>query len=303
MPFWSNKAASWANAAIEPKRPYKFVVPIPIIMPKPNSAASVEWFSKNFTTDGAISTLDAHRGEVEFPVVSCTKPGFKTEAYKTVNGIGGYARKREGQPSVYTFTPVILEIIDTVSHDLESTITALLYARGQLKNVASLKNHPDAGRLIAFGNGTPAVTEAGNCGVRVQTNLDIYETNADTMFLADNPAAPISAGSTFPKVRTLRLNNSCLVGVEFGMLDYRAEQLSTVRLTIDYDSFDYMMMPQGLPQTEVLPEGATPRETRELVRQQLQRREQQHPGAGLESTDSGGTPVGVPPVPFVPVAF
>jgi len=268
MPFWSTRSNTWANAAIEPKRPYKFIVPIPIIMPKEGSPASTKWFSESFTSDGAISRLNRWDGVdnlVEFPVLSCTKPGFKTEAYRTTNGAGGFARKRQNQPSVYTFDPIIIEIVDTVSHDLESTITALLYARGLLKESAQIINNPDAGRLISFGNMVEVVKGSGCGTTRVQTNLDIYETNASTAFRAHNPGQPFSTGDTFPKVRTLRLNNSCIVGAEFGMLDHRGEQLSTVRLTIDYDSYDYKISP--LPHDEDLPSRNAVRRSRTAVKQ------------------------------------
>jgi len=235
--FFSKPSNFWTDPGIQPKRPYRFIVPIPIIMPDENTRAHKDWFSNHFVSDGAISLLNRWEGVeniVEFPVLSCTKPGFKTEAYRTTNGAGGYAKIRQNQPSVYNFSPIILEIVDTISHDLESTITALLYARGQLKNAHELINNPDAGRLISFGNEVEVI-EGGGCGKLVQTNLMIYEVDAETTYRSGG-----GLGMTpWPKARVLKLNNSCIVGAEFGMLDHRGEQLSSVRLTIDYDSFDY----------------------------------------------------------------
>jgi hypothetical protein len=248
--FWTQKSKFWSDASIEPKRPYRHVLPIPLIAPKTNHAAAFQYFSEHFRSNGDISRLNrwGSNNLFEFPVISCTKPGFKTEAYRTTNGAGGFPRIRPGQPSVYTFTPVIMEIIDTVSHDLEATITALLYARGQLKSADELKNNPDAGRLISFGNTVEAGD--GTCGSLVQANLVIYEVNPESTFipsfnsptLPQAPFAPfISPGRRDSRARALKLINSHIVGAELGTFDYRDTEFSTVRLTIDYDSYDYRM--------------------------------------------------------------
>ena len=260
MSFWeTSKATFWSDPSIEPKRPFRFLLPIPLVVPKEDRIAAHAWFSEHFTSNGAISRFNKWEGNdnlFEFPVVSCTKPGFKTAPVRTGTAAGGYTRIRPNQAAVYNFTPVIMEIVDTIGHDLESTLTALLYARGKIKSSYDVRTNPDPGRLISFGNEIEVIQ--GRCGeVSVQSNLNIYEINASTPFITDrrmgewenptnraagDPLVPDPLGimgSRAPKARVLRLNNSQIVGAEFGSYDYRNTQISTIRLTIEYDSFDY----------------------------------------------------------------
>lgn len=252
-PFWSQKPQFWTDVSMQPKRPYRFILPIPLVVPGGRSIAARTWFSEHFTSNGAISRYNRWQGNenlFEFPVLSCTKPGFQTGVQRTLNGAGGYARIRNGQAAVYNFTPVIMEIADTISHDLESTITALLYGRGQVKSAYELKNNPAPGSLISFGNVLEHIRGQG-CQNMVQTSLEIYEVDATTPFITNNragipdsPGAPDPLGlfgAPTPRARILKLVNSTIAGAEFGILDYRNTEISTVRLTIEYDMFDYRM--------------------------------------------------------------
>ena len=239
----------WSDPKIEPKRSHRFIVPLPIYVPpkrltKGASAATQDKSIKDLIKNSSANLLAGEYGEnniFDFFAISCTKPNISTEVNKvTPGGATSHPIVREDQATVYEFAPVKIEILDTYSHDIASTLTAYLYAYGNINAVQVDKKagitYP--GKLIKFSNGT-------------HDEFHIYEA------LAGDPpnwapagrAAALRRGRGSPqqitratqvsRARKWILYNPHISKIDFGTYSYGADDLSKVTLEIVYDNFDY----------------------------------------------------------------
>jgi len=237
----------WSDPKIEPKRSHRFVVPLPIYVPpkkltEAGSPATQEKSIKDLIKNSSANLLAGEYGKnniFDFFAISCTKPNISTEVNKvTPGGATSHPIVREDQATVYEFSPVKIEILDTYSHDIASTLTAYLYAYGNINAVQVDKKagitYP--GKLIKFSNGT-------------HDEFHIYEALAG---MPPNHGPPPRDGS-FPagnfgrkrlrgksaKARKWILYNPHISKIDFGTYSYGADDLSKVTIEIVYDNFDY----------------------------------------------------------------
>ena len=127
MPFWQG----WSDPYTEPKRPFRFVVPMPVFVPYPSDLRKISEIIGDDVTRVINPTYNAaYPGDAfgwpEFFAVSCTKPGFKTDVYKSDNVLDGFPKIFHGQKTIWNFDPVTVELIDTYDQDLAATLTAYL---------------------------------------------------------------------------------------------------------------------------------------------------------------------------------
>ena len=138
---------AWTDPLTELKRPYRFLVAFPVYNPGKellqNSESRLISAMYGAKGDGAKGSADLKklngRYDVKdgshlfsFPVVRCSKPGWKTGLHRIEQVGGGYAKLRTNQPTALEFTPIELELVDTYDHDLEASLTAMLYGKGGL---------------------------------------------------------------------------------------------------------------------------------------------------------------------------
>ena len=251
MSFWN----AWQDPLVEPKRPYRYLVRFPIYNPSRAllERASSPQFSDIYTNnelDGdsynnRYSTKDGGNLFV-FPVTRCTKPAFKAPSRKTKNAHGGWTKTRENQATVYSFTPVELELIDTYDHDLEATLTAMLYSNGNLASPYDRGNAVGGADVIYIHN---APERALIPQPKPNPPLFLPRFEIIELLPAEGMDGSVDAWLTNNKLgRKFTLYNSTVASVTFSALDYREDvNPTTVSLTIDYDTYDYEYMGHHLP--------------------------------------------------------
>jgi hypothetical protein len=233
----------WGDPLTEPKRSYRYLVKFPVFRPE-GHGVSISKLKESKKTMSELNLYYSGPGTdlFTFPVVRCTKPGFRTSAYRTRSPAGGYRKIQLNQGTIYDFTPVELEIIDSYDHDIEATITALFYFKGKLTDRSEVKKDPNPGKLIPLNN-TGKVRIDGPVGRKKYIpEFEIYELTE----------APAVAGSfiTF-EARKITLINSYIVGAEFNAQDYREDAFNTIGLTLDYESFDFEFVSERWPNTDI----------------------------------------------------
>jgi len=258
MPFWGG---GWANPYVEPKRPYRFIVPFPVVVPDGSSTeTSISDIFPNSRFEGNKYGSGPEQQYFDFPCIRCKKPGYQTEAYKASHVVRGYQPILPDAPASFQFTPVELELIDTYDFDLESTLTAYLYGGGQLPS----------GENGDPSNGTPRSIKITNIDFesrdfQIIELLDMMALSGPTLYPTSNTtrflgAAGDSSTSTrmtaldaidiagyqeidpstmMFKARKFILRNSYISGVTFGEHSQDTNSLSKVTVQIVYDRFDY----------------------------------------------------------------
>jgi len=306
MPFWGG----WSDPRVEPKRGFRFVVPFPVYVPKPLSYGtrdnSLTMISKVLTrglagpVDPAALNITNRYGAdkyFQFLAVSCTKPGFQTEVYKvTPGGATSHPIIRPNQATTYEFSPIKIDLIDTYSHDLASTLTAYLYAYGDINQtlpgsfnqIDGVAQHFTPGKLIPFHN-----TSTPNEFHIIEFLSAIPPTATKTLEAIAEGGQQVKPehGTRFMTARRWILKNPYISSVDFGTYSYAQDrELSTVSLEIVYDSYDYDVVTQDTQEAEALADDPSApisaRDRRRLRRQQrrgerAQRREQRQEVRGV----------------------
>ena len=179
MPFWGG---GWANPYVEPKRPYRFIVPFPVVVPDGSSdETSIAEIFPTSRFEGNKYGSGPDQQYFDFPCIRCKKPGFSTELYKTSHVTRGYATTLENAPASFNFTPVELELVDTYDFDLQATLTAYLYGGGTLPSGEAASDPL---------SGTPRSIRISNTGFE-SNNFQIIEL-LDMMALSGPSLYPIS---------------------------------------------------------------------------------------------------------------
>ena len=248
MPFWGG----WSDPKVEPKRGFRFVVPFPIYVPAGEGYSgddSQTLISRTLgATPGAIDPEMLNMGRYgknkyfEFLAASCTKPGFKTEVYKiSPGGATSHPIVRPNQATTYEFSPVKIELIDTYSHDLASSLTAYLYAYGGLKEIpeGSFSDLTDIakqftpGKLIPFHN--TSVADEFHI-------IEFMPAAAGSSALREAAAEGGQSPARLFRGRQWILKNPYITSVDFGTYNYASTELARVSIEIAYDSYDYNMI-------------------------------------------------------------
>jgi hypothetical protein len=231
----------WSNPYYEPKRPYRFVVPFPIFLPKLGS--NKKKISEIFKVRGNLRSMTKSRfgKDCYFPMVctSVTKPQITTEAFRIKDPAGGFEPIRADQPTVFDFQPVEIELLDTYSHDIEASLMAMVYAYGQLAGAdeaaAADPRRQRAGKLIPIrnrdGTGTPVFE------IIELLDQSRYTTAGEDPFVSVDIMENQEKRS--PIARKILLYNPFITGITLGTLSYKDTDFSTVKVQIAYDSVDY----------------------------------------------------------------
>jgi hypothetical protein len=236
MPFWD-------DPRIEPKRSYRFLVPFRVFLPKtatPSSPTQISDWAKSGHDLVDINTSKYGSNNVFwFLAQSVTKPGATTNIGRTEHVTNGYSLQRRRQPLVWSFDPISLQLIDTYDHDIEMSVTAMIYAMG---GIAPATREPNvaqfnfAGSMVPIDNGTPgefAIYELleGTYGANGKVS------SVGGLNLRTRDSA-VDQASTSTWARKLILKNPYLTSADFGSLDYSSEAFSSVSLQISYDTYD-----------------------------------------------------------------
>ena len=181
----------------------------------------------------------------EFPVSSCTKPGFKTEVYKmSPGGATSHPIVRPNQATTYEFTPIKIEVVDTYDHDIASTLTAYLYAHGHLGTTlegsataaANTAVFLQPGKLIPFSN-APGGSEFHIIEFLEHMPYDHSFVNAVRQ---GGQELPPGAQSVLMRAGKWTLYKPYLASVDFDSYNHAGtEKLSTVTVEVVYDKYDY----------------------------------------------------------------
>jgi len=231
----------WANPYYEPKRPYRFIVPFPIFLPKLGS--NKKKISEIFKVRGNLRSTNKSKfgKDCYFPMfcTSVTKPQITTEAFRIKDPAGGFEPIRADQPTVFDFQPVEIELLDTYSHDIEASLMAMLYAYGGLaaadEAAAADPRRQRAGKLIPIrnrdGTGTPVFE------IIELLDQSRYTTAGEDPFVSVDIMENQEKRS--PIARKILLYNPFITGITLGTLSYKDTDFSTVKVQIAYDSVDY----------------------------------------------------------------
>jgi hypothetical protein len=306
--------AFWSHLNIQPKRSYRFIVPFPIYVPKKDltntraltdsSRTSIAELvtSANGTGDPGMLALGLYGENNIFDhlAVSCTKPSLKTEVYKTSpGGATSHPIVRPDQATTWEFAPVKIELLDTYGYDLASSLTAYLYAYGNITDTSNKEQYANNTADFIKGQFTPGkLIEFSNCD-KERTTV-IYEALGGIP--ADHPLTrgrgqlqnnsddrtPNQAQSDLEilKGRAIQcrkwiLNNSYISSIDFGSYSYGNDDLSKVTIEIVYDTFDYEFV---LHDSYLID-----REPDPLSRQEIRRRGRLERKANMDSQLRGET--------------
>jgi hypothetical protein len=228
----------WANPYYEPKRPYRFLVPFPIFLPKGTGK-----ISEIFGVAGNLRSPKRSRfgKDCYFPMfcTSVTKPQITTEAFRIKDPASGVFVIRGEQPTVFDFAPVEIELLDTYSHDIEASLMAMLYAYGQLATPQAGK--ADDPRRQAAGKLIPIRNRDGT-GDNVFEIIELLDQSRYTT-AGEDPFVSVdimeNQGKRSPIARKILLYNPYIAGITLGTLSYKETDFSTVKVQIVYDSADY----------------------------------------------------------------
>jgi len=224
MPFWQG----WSDPYTEPKRPFRFVVPMPVFVPYPSDLRKISEIIGDDVTRVINPTYNAaYPGDAfgwpEFFAVSCTKPGFKTDVYKSDNVLDGFPKIFHGQKTIWNFDPVTVELIDTYDQDLAAPLTAYL-----LGGAGVMTTH-DHGSQVARIEGQ--LIPFSNC-MTGESRFEIIELLEHTA----NPTRPLEKKF---KARKYILHNPYISEVDFGTFSNNDDDFTKVKITLMYDSYDY----------------------------------------------------------------
>ena len=228
----------WANPYYEPKRPYRFLVPFPIFLPRGTGKMSEIFKSRGSLRNKKITRFGR---DCYFPMfcTSATKPQITTEAFRIKDPAGGFEPIRGDQPTVFDFQPVEIELLDTYSHDIEASLMAMLYAYGGLASpeeaAANDPRRQQAGKLIPIrnrdGTGTPVFE------IIELLDQSRYTTAGEDPFVSVDIME--NQGKRSPIARKILLYNPFITGITLGTLSSKESDFSTVKVQIAYDSVDY----------------------------------------------------------------
>jgi len=247
----ATQALNWDNAFFEPKRPYRFVVPFPVYVPRTGLNGKIsEIFPSGMSTE-LVGPKSKYGADCYFDTlaISVTKPQITTTAYRIPDPAGGFKPIRKGQVTYYDFEPVTVELIDTYSHDIEASLTAMLYSMGKVQ--AAGTNRTGTVKAITAQPGllTPLSNNEDGSSFHIIELLDAGRyTLGEAMH--GSPGDPAAAGTQSARgpagarylqyrARKIILNNAHLTGVTLGTLSHNETGFSTVKVQIVYDSMDY----------------------------------------------------------------
>jgi len=232
----------WSNPYYEPKRPYRFIVPFPIFLPKKTGLVSEIFKTKTELRRPDVSKFGK---DCYFPMfgISCTKPQITTEAFRIADPAGGFQPIRAGQPTSFDFQPVEIELLDTLDHDIEASLMAMVYAYGNVANPTEQKSpdpaNQEAGTLIPIRNvDTLAPSINGQDPTEIFEIIELFDQSRYTMHGLD-PALDENAAKRSPTARKIILYNPFITGITLGTLSHKDADFSTVKVQIAYDSCDY----------------------------------------------------------------
>jgi len=242
----TNHPVNWSNPVFEPKRNYRFIVPFPVHIPKnPRGKTMAQIFKTRADLRDPDISLYGANCYYDMLAVTCTLPSITTKLYRAPSIVGGFEPVREGHPATYDFQPVELELIDTYSHDIQASLTAMVVGAG---NVTAPPGKP----------GQQSATSAKQLPIR---NIDtippaprefriteLLDEGRHKWFGAGRSTRGIPAlkkGKLLPavqrefKARQLILYNPYVTGITYGALSYADTELPKVKVQIDYDYIDY----------------------------------------------------------------
>jgi hypothetical protein len=304
--------AFWSHLNIQPKRSYRFIVPFPIYVPEKSltntrgmpgsnhTSIAERVTSANGTGDPGLLGLGLYGKDNIFQhlAVSCTKPSLKTEVYKTSpGGATSHPIVRPDQATTWEFAPVKIELLDTYGYDLASTLTAYLYAYGNITDTNNKEQYTDNTADFIKGQFTPGkLIEFSNCD-KERTTV-IYEAlggipadhplarGRGTEIAASARARVAQSDLELLKSRAIQcrkwiLNNSYISSIDFGSYSYGNDDLSKVTIEIVYDTFDYEFV---LHDSYLID-----REPEQLSRQEIRRRGRLERKANMDSQLRGET--------------
>lgn len=249
MPFWGG---GWSNPYWEPKRPFRFVVPFPVIVPNEDETVS----SIAALAASGRFPWNKYEGQTfDYPCIRCKKPSFSADLLRGANVVGGFQPYLKNAPASYEFTPVELELVDTYNFDLEATLTAYLYGGGELDGFnpnAPPSPYVSTPRPIPISNiayDSPDFEIIELLDITAHHGPSITGPSAgsiETAFAQRSPqggaSSAVEAGHPehqLYRARKFILKNALIAGASFGEHSQDTNGLSTVSVQIVYDSYDY----------------------------------------------------------------
>ena len=249
MPFWGG---GWSNPYWEPKRPFRFVVPFPVIVPNEDETVS----SIAALAASGRFPWNKYEGQTfDYPCIRCKKPSFSADLLRGANVVGGFQPYLKNAPASYEFTPVELELVDTYNFDLEATLTAYLYGGGELDGhnpKAPPTSYVSTPRPIPISNiayDSPDFEIIELLDITAHHGPSITGPSAgsiETAFAQRSPqggaSSAVEAGHPeyqLYRARKFILKNALIAGASFGEHSQDTNGLSTVSVQIVYDSYDY----------------------------------------------------------------
>ena len=246
-----NNAINWSRSSVEPKRAYRFIVPFPIFIPKTGQAGKK--ISEIFQVDGDLrdgaKTQHGTNCYYEMAGVSCTLPSVETQLYRVRNPEGGFNAIRKEQPSKYDFGPIEIELIDTYEHDIQASLTAMLFATGRVtptlpvvalsSGATSAKDVLTTAKPLQIRN---IDTQGADLTAIAPREFHIIELMDQSRFkhangAADRQNAPVHQPNI--RARKIILYEPYITGISYGTLHYADIELPKVKIQLTYDYFDY----------------------------------------------------------------
>ena len=244
MPFWN-------DPRIEPKRPWRFLVPFPVYIPRNASAALPvkisDWAGCGHDLIGPGSKFGVNN-IFWFMATAAGKPGLKSTVSRTDHVANGYAPIRRNQTVEWEFDPISVSLVDTYDHDLEMSLTAMLFALGGIQQAP--QTSWEFNGMGALGVGAQMVPMSNTLGdefVIIELAPEAQITNdprgRQTLQALGATADEATAAGPDPQLATfwarkIILKNPYLVSADFGSLDYNSTDISRVNVSIAYDSYD-----------------------------------------------------------------
>ena len=240
-----NKPLNWSNPVFEPKRNYRFIVPFPIHIPLPKFHG--QKLSDVFKTrpDLRSKKKSVHGPDCYYDMlaVSCVLPTVTTQLYRAPSIVGGFEPFRNNHPAAYDFQPVEIELIDTYSHDIQASLTAMLLGAARVKSPQGppAQKRPTSAKALPIRN--------RDTDYRAAREFRITELLDDGRFgVAPGKATPPKAlreGKLLPaqerafRGRDIILYNPYISGITYGTLNYGDTELPKVKVQIVYEYIDY----------------------------------------------------------------
>jgi|TARA_R110000824_G_scaffold16935_1_gene69483 hypothetical protein len=242
----TNFPVNWSNPVFEPKRNYRFIVPFPIHLPKREDSHTM---GEIFKTRGDLRDPAISRYGVncyyDTLAVTCTLPTVTTKLYRAPSIVGGFEPTREGHPGTYDFQPVELELIDTYSHDIQASLTAMLIGAARVTaptGPPAQKSATSAKQIPIRNTDTipPAPREFRITELLDEGRFAFGQPGVEALGEDDGNLPRLAPPLLREfKARQIILYNPYVTGITYGTLSYADTELPKVKVQIDYDYIDY----------------------------------------------------------------